>query len=87
MALELLTFLGLAILVEGVLLALMPGAISRMMAEFATRAPERLRHLGLVAAIAAAAFLMVLAHLSDGAAADDARLGFPVLRGVLAGLL
>lgn len=83
MAIELLTFLGLVIVVEGVLLALFPVALIRMMHEIAALPPERLRRMGLVAAVCGGAFLLVLSGwLADHGA--TAGLGFRGLRAVLA---
>lgn len=82
---EILTFIGLAIVVEGVLMALFPGALQRMMAEMANFAPERLRRIGLIASVAGTGFLFVLAHVA-GAEADTGTLGFAAFRSLLAGL-
>lgn len=84
MGIELLTFLGLAVLVEGVLLALFPGALRRMMAELALATPERLRRLGLIAVVVGAAALFVLAHVAGAQAGTGGRLGFETLRAMLA---
>lgn len=85
MGLEILTFLGLAIVFEGMLMALFPGALRRMMAEMSAFAPERLRRLGLLASILGAAFLFVLAHMA-GANAGTHALGFSAFRAMLAGI-
>jgi uncharacterized protein YjeT (DUF2065 family) len=86
MAIELFTFLGLVIVVEGVLLALFPAALARMMRDMAAQPPERLRRIGLVAAVGGAAFLLILAGwlADDGATAG---LGFPRLRALLGHVL
>ncbi len=86
MGIELLTFFGLAILVEGVLLALFPGALRRMMAAMALSPPERLRRLGLIAVVVGAVALFVLAHVVAARAGTGGRLGFETLRAMLAGI-
>ena len=86
MGIELLTFFGLAILVEGVLLALFPGALRRMMAAMALSPPERLRRLGLIAVVVGAVALFVLAHVVGAQAGTGGRLGFETLRAMLAGI-
>lgn len=85
MAFELLTFVGLAIVVEGVLMALFPGALKRMMSEMSAFAPERLRRLGVFSCVAGAAFLFLLAHVA-GAEAGVGALGFETVRAMLSGL-
>ena len=59
-------FLGYALLlamfVEGVVLALFPGPMQAMMAEFANMGPPRLRVIGLVSAFAAVIILAGLAR-------------------------
>lgn len=84
MAVELLTFLGLAIVAEGILLALFPAALARMMRDMSAIAPERLRWLGLFAAVAGAALLLALASTGGGAGDAFGDLGFPRLRALLA---
>lgn len=86
---DILTFIGLAVVVEGVLMALFPGALQRMMAEMANFAPERLRRIGLIASVAGTGFLFALVHLTGDAAgggADAGALGFSAFRSLLAGL-
>lgn len=79
MAIELLTFLGLVIVVEGVLLALFPAALVRVMRDMAAQPPERLRRIALVAAVCGGAFLLILSGwLADHGA--TAGLGFRGLR-------
>lgn len=84
MAIELLTFLGLAIVAEGVLLALFPAALARMMRDMSAIAPERLRWFGLFAAVAGAALLLALATVGGGSGDAVGGLGFPRLRALLA---
>ncbi len=84
MGIEILTFIGLAVVVEGVAMALFPDALRRAMAQVATLAPERLRRLGLAAAVGGAAFLLVLAHVA-GDGTGDGGLGFAAVRAALAG--
>ncbi len=59
-------FLGYALLlamfVEGVVLALFPGPMQAMMAEFAKMAPARLRVMGLASAFVAVIILAGLAR-------------------------
>ena len=47
MVVELLTFLGLALLLEGVIMALFPMGMRRMLDQFAALAPGQLRIIGL----------------------------------------
>lgn len=84
MAIELLTFLGLAIVAEGVLLTLFPGALARMMRDMSAIAPDRLRWLGLFAAVAGAALLLALATAAGGSGDAVGSLGFPRVREFLA---
>jgi uncharacterized protein YjeT (DUF2065 family) len=74
---ELLTFLGLALLAEGVLLAVFPKALLRMMAEMSQIAPERLRYMGLVSAVIGTAMLFILVRALGGT------LGFAGLRALI----
>lgn len=83
MGVEILTFLGLAVVLEGVLMALFPGMLQRMMAELSTSSPERLRRVGLVASILGAAFLFGLAHMA-GTGSDGHVLSFSAFRAMLA---
>lgn len=84
MAIELLTFLGLAIVAEGVLLAVFPAALARMMRDMSAIAPDRLRWLGLFAAVAGAALLLALASTGGGSGDAVGGLGFTRLRSLLA---
>ena len=86
MALEILTFFGLAMLLEGVLLALFPGAMQRMMAQFAVLAPSQLRNIGLGFAIAAALALALLSRFSGGPEGRGIVFGFSETRHLIAGL-
>lgn len=85
MVLELLTFLGLALLVEGILLALFPEGIRRMMVELSGFDGTRLRAIGLIFAGGAALLLMILARVwgDDG---GTVALGFPQTRDLIAAL-
>lgn len=77
MGIELLTFLGLALLAEGVLLAVFPKALLRMTAEMSQIAPERLRMMGLVSAVIGTAVLFILVRALGGT------LGFAGLRSLI----
>ncbi len=85
MVLELLTFMGLALLLEGVILALFPGGMGRMMAQFAALAPSQLRNIGLGFALVAALVLMVLARFFETGGGAKV-LGFTATRHFIAGL-
>ncbi|MDX1483925.1 MAG: DUF2065 domain-containing protein [Alphaproteobacteria bacterium] len=80
MAFELLTFLGLALLVEGVILALFPAAMRRMMEQFAALPPDRLRMVGLGFAVAAAVALVILSHVADDGGGRGMAFAFPETR-------
>ncbi len=84
MLLELLTFLGLVLFLEGVLLALFPEALRRMMLAFAARPAPWLRRHGLIIAILAAGFLYGLSVMASG---DGDALAFSRLRQAFADLL
>lgn len=89
-ALEFLTFLGLVLFVEGILLALFPEPLRRMMAMFAERPSAWLRRYGLIVAVLAAGFLFLVAELSApaaGSAVSHAPLQLGVVRGAIADLL
>lgn len=80
MAIEILTFLALALLLEGVLFALLPGAVLNSLREIAGWPAERLRRVGLIAAVLGVLALVALAALAGG---DGAMVfGFPRLRGL-----
>lgn len=49
---DLLTALGLVLVIEGVVLALMPDLLKRLIAEILTQPPQRLRYGGLLTAVA-----------------------------------
>lgn len=84
MARELLTFLGLALLLEGVIMALFPSGIRRMLDHFSEMDPPQLRIIGLGFAVVAALMLVIVARVAnDGAAMAFA---FPQTRHFLAGL-
>ena len=86
MALELLTFLGLALFLEGVVLALFPDAMRRMMAQFSMLAPSQLRLIGLGLAVVAALVLVVLARFYGDGDGAGMVLGFAATRQFMAGL-
>lgn len=84
MTLELLTFLGLALLLEGVIMALFPSGIRRMLDHFSAMGPPQLRIIGLGFAVVAALMLVIVARVAnDGAGMAFA---FPQTRHFLAGL-
>ena len=82
---ELLTFLGLALLVEGVAFALFPDALRRAMASLALMEPARLRVVGLTAVVGAAALLFFLSEFAEPG--HGGALGFWDIRGAIASLL
>ena len=84
MALELLTFLGLALLLEGVAMALFPAGIRRMLDHFAVLTPQQLRVIGLGFAVVAALMLVILARLANDGAGIS--FSFPMTRHFVAGL-
>ena len=86
MVLELLTFLGLGLLLEGVILALFPDGMRRTMAQFSALAPSQLRNLGLGFALAAALILMVLARFFETGDGAGMALSFAETRHFIAGL-
>ncbi len=86
MVLELLTFVGLALLLEGVILALFPGAVGRTMAHFAALAPSQLRNIGFGFALVAALILMVLARFFETGGEAGMVLDFTATRHFIAGL-
>ena len=49
---DLVTALGLVLVIEGLLLALMPDMLKRLVAEILTQPPQRLRYGGLLTAAA-----------------------------------
>lgn len=80
MLVEILTFLALGLVLEGVFFALAPGAVARSLQELANWPPERLRVAGLAAAAMGVVALGLLAAWSgDG---DGMAFGFPRLRGL-----
>lgn len=86
MALELLTFLGLALLLEGVVMALFPSGIRRMLDQFAQLTPPQLRIIGLGFAVVAALGLMIVARVTQDDASAGMSFAFPMTRGFVAGL-
>jgi uncharacterized protein YjeT (DUF2065 family) len=86
MAFELLTFLGLAFLLEGVALALFPGGLRRMMARFAALAPQQLRLIGLGAAAVAALGLVTLSRAGGDGGVGGMTFAFPATRAFIAAL-
>ncbi|MFM2129847.1 MAG: hypothetical protein RL477_1393 [Pseudomonadota bacterium] len=84
MAIEVLTFLALGLLLEGVLFALFPGAVSRALRDIAAWPLERLRAVGLTAAVLGTLGLAGLAALAGEGGAMA--FGFPRLRAVFAWL-
>lgn len=86
MLLELLTFLGLALLLEGVALALFPNHLRRMMERFALLTPQQLRIIGLGFAAGAAMVLVVLSLFSGDGGVGGMTFAFPATRRFLADL-
>ncbi|GEM_PF-2544901 len=84
MAVELLTFLGLALLLEGVVLALFPAGIRRMLDQFAALSPPQLRVIGLCFTAAAALVLVIVARVANGGGGMS--FAFPATRRLVAGL-
>lgn len=82
MLVEILTFLALGLVLEGVFFALLPGAVARSLREMANWPPERLRMAGLAAAAAGALALGLLA--AWGGDGHAMAFGFPHLRGLFA---
>jgi len=86
LALELLTFLGLTLLLEGVVLALFPGAMQRMMEQFAAMSVQQLRTIGLGFAALAGLGLVILSRFSGDESIGGMSFAFPQTRHLLAGL-
>jgi uncharacterized protein YjeT (DUF2065 family) len=86
MAVELLTFLGLALLLEGVIMALFPAGIRRMLDQFAALTPPQLRVIGLGFAVVSVLMLVILARLANGGAGASLSFAFPMTRRFFAGL-
>ena len=86
MAVELLTFVGLALLLEGVVLALFPMGMRHMLDHFAALAPGQLRIIGLGFAAVAALALVILARLANGGDGAGMTFSFPMTRRFVAGL-
>lgn len=86
MALELLTFLGLVLLLEGVIMALFPTGIRHMLDYFATLTPPQLRIIGLGFAGVAALALVIVAHFADSGTGPGMSFAFPSTRAFIAGL-
>lgn len=86
MALELLTFLGLTLFLEGVVLALFPGGMRRMMDQFAAMTAQQLRVVGLGFAAVAAVGLVILSRFSGDETIGGMTFAFPETRSLLAGL-
>jgi len=84
-AVELLTFLGLALLLEGVILALFPAGIRRMLDQFAALTAPQLRVIGLVFTVAAALVLVIVARLANGGG-EGMSFAFPATRRFVAAL-
>lgn len=87
MAVELLTFLGLALLLEGVVMALFPVGIRRMLDHFASLTPPQLRVIGLGFSVVSALMLVILARLANGGTGAGLSFAFPMTRRFLAGLV
>ncbi len=85
MAVELATFLGLAMLLEGVAMALFPGGSRRMLDQVASLTAAQLRIIGLSLAVVAALALMILAHFASDP--DGMSFAFPETRRFVAGLI
>ena len=86
MGLELLTFLGLVLFLEGVGLALFPVGIRRMLDHFAGLTPPQLRVIGLGFAVVAALLLVILARVAYGGDGAGMSFAFPMTRRFIAGL-
>ncbi len=86
MALELLTFLGLAFLLEGVVLALFPGGFRRMMVQIAALSPQQLRLVGLGVAAVAALGLVTLSRAGGAGGVGGMTFAFPDTRAFIAAL-
>lgn len=86
MALELFTFLGLALLLEGVMLALFPDSMRRMMEQFSVLSPQQLRMIGLGFAVAAAFALVTLSLFTGHDGIGGMSFAFPATREFVAGL-
>ena len=86
MAVELLTFLGLALLLEGVIMALFPVGIRRMLDQIGAMTPPQLRVIGLGCAVVAALMLVILARLANGGGGAGLSFSFPMTRRFVAGL-
>ena len=87
MALELLTFLSLALLLEGVFLALFPSGVRRMLDQFDALTPQQLRTIGLGASVAAVILLTILAKVVGDGAGGAVSFAFPMTRRFVAGLI
>lgn len=86
MVLELLTFLGLALLLEGVIMVLFPAGIRRVLDHFAVLTPPQLRLIGLGFAVVAALKLVILARVANGGDGAGMSFTFPMTRRFAAGL-
>jgi uncharacterized protein YjeT (DUF2065 family) len=86
LGLELLTFLGLTLLLEGVVLALFPGGMKRMMAQFEAMTAQQLRVVGLGFAAVAAVGLILLSRFSGDEGIGGMSFAFPQTRSFFAGL-
>ncbi len=83
MVVELLTFLGLALLLEGVVLALFPAGMRRMLDQFAALSAAQLRVIGLGFTVVAVLVLVIVARVANGGGVSFA---FPATRRLVAGL-
>ncbi len=81
---ELLTFLGLALLLEGVVLALFPAGMRRMLDQFAALSAAQLRVIGLGFTVVAALVLVIVARVANGDGGMS--FAFPATRRLVAGL-
>ena len=86
LALELLTFLGLALLLEGVILALFPGGIRRMLDQFAALGGQQLRLIGLGFSVVAALTLVIVSRFTDNGGEGGISFAFPMTRRFVAEL-
>jgi uncharacterized protein YjeT (DUF2065 family) len=87
LALELLTFLGLTLLLEGVVLALFPSGMKRMMEQFEAMSAQQLRVVGLGFAVIAAIGLVLLSRFTGSEAIGGMSFAFPETRAFFAGLM
>jgi len=85
-ALELLTFLGLGLFLEGIVFALFPSGVRGMLDRFAVLTPQKLRIIGLGFAVVAALMLVILARVSDRGTGAGMSFDFSMTRHFVASL-